>query len=94
VLQGWSAHGPILHATVETHGGGPGEHTARIWRDGAMVFTQQGHAHRGPTSMLLQQLGGRHNVHPWLADTLIAWVLAWSCHQGPVLPCRGCSSWW
>jgi hypothetical protein len=76
------------------HGGGPGEQTARIWRDGAMVFTQQGHAHRGPTSMLLQQLGGRHNVHPWLADTLIAWVLAWSCHQGPVLPCRGCSSWW
>ena len=57
VLQDWSAHGPLVHATNDTHGGSPGEQTARIWRGGTMVFAQRGHAYGGPISMALQRLG-------------------------------------
>lgn len=56
VFKDWSAHGPIVHATGETHGG-IGEQTARIWRDGVMVFAQQGSAGSGPISMALLRLG-------------------------------------
>jgi hypothetical protein len=57
LLKGWSARGPIVHATGETHGGGPGEQTARIWRNGVMVFAQKGNSYSGPISMALQRLG-------------------------------------
>ncbi|MFV2176263.1 hypothetical protein ACFHW2_34645 [Actinomadura sp. LOL_016] len=57
VFQDWSAHGPVVHATNDTHGGSPGEQTARIWQGGKMVFAQRGHAHGGPISMALQRLG-------------------------------------
>jgi hypothetical protein len=56
LLKSWSAHGPIVHATAELHSG-MGEQTARIWRGGAMVFAQQGHAYSGPISMALLRLG-------------------------------------
>lgn len=57
VFQDWSAHGPVVHATNDTHGGSPGEQAARIWQSGTVVFAQRGHAYSGPISMALQRLG-------------------------------------
>ncbi|WP_433709396.1 hypothetical protein ACQP2U_23110 [Nocardia sp. CA-084685] len=57
VFKLWSAHGPIVHATNDVHAGGPGAQAARIWRDGALVFAQEGYAHSGPISMALLRLG-------------------------------------
>ena len=56
VFKDWSARGPIVHASSEMHAG-VGDQAARIWRDGALVFTQKGWPYGGPISMALQRLG-------------------------------------
>lgn len=56
VFTEWSRRGPVIYATAEMHAG-YGSQTASIWRDGRLVFSQEGLPCSGPISMALLRLG-------------------------------------